>query len=123
MQHKDSKLKRAMTFFKHMGHHENTTKRRAKSRANSMLLTSGQLLKLGIPHFLEQRRLKRQSAVISTDPESVETGSRPSLDSDAPLQFLNDLDQVATHDLRKTLYTFYDGSSSDMPQYHRLIIL
>ena len=109
MSQKDSKLKRAVTFFKHMGIPDSTTKRRAKSRANSMLVTSSQMLKHGLPNLFDQRRRKRRSQYIPTDPEYVETATRTSLDSDTPLQFLNDLDNVAVDDWRKTLYTFYDG--------------
>ena len=72
-QGKDSKFRRAVSFFKHFGHGDCSTRRRARSCATSVAEASGLILTLGIPFFLDlrKRRHREQNLPVELDGEEV----------------------------------------------------
>lgn len=104
---KDSRLKRASTFFKGLGHGGSITKSKAKSCGNSVLEASSAVL----TRVFERKR-RRQSQDVPAISDKEVLGSAHTLSgSNDVVQHLYNLDNLQAEDLQQLLGDFGEGES------------
>ena len=108
-QRKDSKLKRAASFFKGFGHVSPNSKHRAKSCGTTVLEASGAILTLGLTSLIEKKRRKSSSDFDPNSDKEVLDPQVSSLKDADLLQHLYKLDNLETEDLCKLLNDFGAG--------------
>ena len=115
---RNSRLKRASTFFKGLSHAGPATKSKAKSRRNSLLGTSSSLLTRGISSLIEKARRKHaHGGNDSSDKEAL--GSPITLPNyEDFVQDITKLDNLKTEDLEQLFGEFDEGETRLRADYH-----
>ena len=121
---KDSRLKRASTFFKNLSHGGSSQKQKTKSNGISLLEGSGSRLTRGFTSLLDRKRRRHsQNPEIFCDKEVIDPAQIIRSEEDF-VQSLYKLDNLEAEDLQQLLDCFGEGMRNygKAPCVHLMLI-